>query len=314
MVTKNIDNKEIDKNMKKFIDYFDFSAERVFQGGHRVINKVKHEISRYLVKIRKWEMGVRNSKGQPCVIVSLTSYPKRFSKLDLCIKSLCLQSVKPDRIILWLGNDSSDDELNDLSRKCAKYGLEIQRDAEKNLYSHKKYYYAMQQFADDIIVTADDDLIYPRNWLKSLLEEYKAYPDCICARRVHEIVWNTDGTPARYVEWKGEAEVTEPSHNLLATTGAGTLFPPHCFASQCFVEEVFMEKAMTADDIWLKIMAVVSGRKVVWVPNKMQMPTTVDVNQTERLENVNCDGGGNDKIFMTLLHHFNLNYDHFMKN
>ena len=36
------------------------------------------------------------------LIVSLTSYPKRFSTLHLTLKSLLTQSVRPDRVILWL--------------------------------------------------------------------------------------------------------------------------------------------------------------------------------------------------------------------
>ena len=36
------------------------------------------------------------------LIVSLTSYPKRFDILPITIQSLLNQTVKPDRIILWL--------------------------------------------------------------------------------------------------------------------------------------------------------------------------------------------------------------------
>ena len=42
------------------------------------------------------------------LIVSLTSYPPRFKTLHLTIKSLLDQTVRPDRIILWIGRGAMD--------------------------------------------------------------------------------------------------------------------------------------------------------------------------------------------------------------
>jgi hypothetical protein len=39
------------------------------------------------------------------LIVSLTSYPRRFPILDFAIRSLLNQTVRPDRVILWLAED-----------------------------------------------------------------------------------------------------------------------------------------------------------------------------------------------------------------
>ena len=39
-------------------------------------------------------------KNEMKVIISLTSYPDRFVTLDICLKSLLWQRVKPNRIIL----------------------------------------------------------------------------------------------------------------------------------------------------------------------------------------------------------------------
>ena len=291
------------------------SIEKIKRGGVTVIStKLRHEALRNRIKRKDWEIGVQASKRSPEVIISLTSYPQRFLHLDLCIKSLCLQTVKPDRIILWLGNDTSEGDAELLRNIYAKYGVDIRRDKEKNLLSHKKYYYAMQEYPDDMIVTADDDLIYPEDWLESLLCCHEQHPDCICARRVHEIVWKSDGTPETYNLWNSEAHIKWPSHNLLATTGAGTLFPQRCFVPECFNLDKFMKYAKTADDIWLKIMAIISNRKVVWAVNSMPMPTTVDLEQTERLENVNCIGGGNDASFVSLCYDYGLTANFFMQN
>ena len=292
--------------------YYSLSSDMLRGGIRRVINKVNHEILRWKVQRAAWNRGTRDSQESPQIIVSLTSYPKRFPMIEMCLKSLCLQSVKPNRIILWLGNDTSKKEVYSLRERYSKYGIEVRWDDEKNLRSHKKYFYAMQEFPDDIIITADDDLIYPNDWIQSLLESYKQNPQCISARRVHQITWRQDGSPESYLKWEGEVRVDKPAHNLMATTGAGALFPPRCFGKECFNINLFMRDAQTADDIWLKAMAIVNDRKVVWAKNKMPMPTTIDLHQENKLEKVNCEGGGNDVIFRQLCKYYGLSKEDFI--
>ncbi|MBR6186202.1 MAG: glycosyltransferase family 2 protein [Clostridia bacterium] len=272
----------------------------------RVYMKIKHELLRIRVKKQEWQQGATKQKRAPEIIISLTSYPKRFPELDLCIKSLVNQKMKADRIILWLGSDTGREDMEKLESKYSSYGVEIQKDPENNFYSHKKYYYAMRSFPKAIIVTADDDLIYPSDWLESLYQSYLANPDYISARRVHRITWDPQGKPMPYISWPGDVKAKEASHGLIATTGAGALFPPGCLKEEAFHHEVFMEKAKTADDLWIKIMAVLSGKKVVWAKNSMIMPTTINLHQQDELSNQNVADGKNDKIFRDLCEYYHL--------
>lgn len=43
------------------------------------------------------------------IIVSLASFPERFSTLHICLNSLLHQTMKPNRIIVWL-DDSVDEK------------------------------------------------------------------------------------------------------------------------------------------------------------------------------------------------------------
>ena len=273
---------------------------------YRVIMKIKHEALRIRVKNAKWQFGVTKEKRDPNVMISLTSYPKRFPELDLCIKSLVNQRMKADRIVLWLGNDASPADADELRIKYAPYGVEVLRDAEQNYFSHKKYYYAMRDFPHDIVVAADDDLIYPPDWLESLYRSYLQHPECISARRVHRITWDEQGVALPYIRWLGEVKAKEPSHNLLATTGAGTLFPPGCLCEETINAEMFMKKAKNADDLWIKVMAVLSGVTIVWAKNTMIMPTTINLHQQDELTNINVANGKNDQIFRDLCDHYHL--------
>ena len=72
-----------------------------------------------------------------------------------------------------------------------------------------------------------------------------------------------------------------------------------------------MSKAKTADDLWIKIMAVVRGVKVVWAENNMIMPTTINLNQDVELANENVRNGKNDIIFRDLCSYYHLNKENF---
>ncbi|MBQ7278686.1 MAG: glycosyltransferase family 2 protein [Clostridia bacterium] len=273
---------------------------------HRVYMKIRHEALRLKVKGQKWQYGVTKDKRTPQLIVSFTSYPKRFMDLELCIKSMVNQQLKADRIILWLGNDASLEDEGRLVAKYGPYGVEIIRDPEQNLRSHKKYYYALRDLSEHIIVLADDDLIYPADWLSSLYASYQKHPDCVSARRVHRITFDEKGNPLPYLKWDGDVHPQTPSHALMATTGAGALFPPKCLIPEVLNRDVFMGKARTADDIFLKFMEIKSGVKVAWARNNMTMPTTVNLNQDEELTNINVLHGTNDIIFRDLWDHYHM--------
>ena len=92
--------------------------------------------------------------------------------------------MKADEIILWLSDDEfPNKEENILSNilKLKKNGLTIKWC--KNIKSYKKLIPALQEYSNDIIITADDDIYYPENWLKILYETHKQHPENIIAHK-----------------------------------------------------------------------------------------------------------------------------------
>ena len=73
--------------------------------------------------------GVNNNKRDTKVIVSLTSFPARIDTVYITIRSILMQSLKPDIIILWLAQEQFPEKEKELPYnllKLKKYGLTIE--------------------------------------------------------------------------------------------------------------------------------------------------------------------------------------------
>ena len=240
------------------------------------------------VEVRKAVYGVK-----PKIVVSLTSFRSRFAQLPKTLKSLLFQSVKPDAIVVWF-DEPSKEALTPELLELEKYGITYRFGVE-NLKPHKKYFYALQKFSDSIVITVDDDLIYPPDLIESLYRTWQKYPDCICGRRVHRIRFNENGTVKPYNDWLFEcSSIKNPSHELFATGVGGVLYPPHIFDGRVFDAEKIKKLCLEADDVWLKWHELRLGVKVVWAKNNMIHPPIVQGSQKIALSSENVQGNKND--------------------
>ncbi|NQQ32727.1 glycosyltransferase family 2 protein [Streptococcus suis] len=264
------------------------------------LNDVASFFTRIYVQNKKLSIGTNNSEERnQRIIASLTSYPARIDILSVTIKSILLQSMKADKVILWLGSDSQNVELPESIIELKKYGLEI-RFVEDNIMPHKKYFYAMQEFPSDIIITFDDDVIYSPFTISSLVKTHRAFPKCVCARRAHRIILE-DGDMIPYSKWEFNCtSVTKPSHLLFATGVGGVLYPPKSLYKDALDISRVKNECLRADDVWLKIMETLADTKVVWTKCLLIVPPDVKENQTLGLAQGNVNRNQND-IYMTNL-------------
>lgn len=211
--------------------------------------------------------GVTDAKREQELIVSLTTIPERIGTIHLCLESLLRQSIKPDRIILWLSESNepsrpkiSAGELPPALTKLVQRGLEI-RWCE-DIRSFRKIMPALRAFPDALIVTADDDIFYPRNWLRKLYAAYQREPQYIHCHRAHLIKYNPSGVPLPYRQWNFLAPGHQgPSLDLFPTTGGGVLYAPGHLHREVLNEQAFLELCPKADDVWLKVMSIMNDVK-----------------------------------------------------
>lgn len=230
------------------------------------------------------------------LIVSLTSFPARINRLWLVIESMLRQDEKPDMIILWLSKcqfptlDSLPNRLLNLQERGLKIEL---RDGD--LRSHKKYYYALQEYPNDIIVTIDDDVFYHSCLLKHLRQCSIKFPNNVCCTNSACITFNQDSLLLPYTKWKRDVNPEKPNFFIFPIGIGGVLYPPKVLYNKCLDQDVFMKHCPKADDVWLNIMTKLAGHLAVQTGYYSSFLPIMNRNNV-KLTHTNLQGGNDIQI------------------
>lgn len=218
---------------------------------------------------------ISNSKRERKIIVSLTTYNKRIYDVYLTIESLFNQTVKADKIVLWLAEDEFDFENIPLTLKQQmERGLEI--NFVKDIKSYKKIIPALKKYSEDFIITIDDDIFYANDMIENLFRTYKKEPESIICYRAHGIRISKNHLKP-YKKWKHEVNKNFEGQ-LFLTSGGGTLFFPGSFDEEVFNEKIFMKDCPNADDIWINAMLIKNKKRIKMVDDLRRWKEVVVIN------------------------------------
>lgn len=229
------------------------------------------------------------------LVVSLTSFPARIQTVHRTIKTILGQSVRPEKTILWLAPSQFPNRRGDLPqelKELTRYGLEIKWCDD--IRSYKKLIPTLKLYPCKTIVTADDDVLYPRFWLEKLWQEHIKHPTSVIVHRARKI--EHDGRAIKpYRQWPILTSAMKPERFLVLQTGiGGVLYPVGCFTEEIFNEKVFREVAPNADDIWFWAMAVLNGKCVRQVYSYERTFPAIEGTQEVSLSQKNYSDGEND--------------------
>jgi hypothetical protein len=253
----------------------------------------------------------RNFVESSRVIVSLTSFPARIDEAHLAIYTLLDQTRKADVVVLWLASEEFPEGEKSLPPKLLalkKRGLEI-RWCE-NIGSFKKLIPALREFPDDVLITADDDLLYGKDWLQGLLNGYAAHPKDINCSRMRRIKFDGNGRIMPYTEWGGLQNYADnPDASCLnwPTTGGGVLYPPGSFDPHALDHGLALKLCPTADDVWFWAMCAINGKKFRLVKKHAKEFPFVSASKqlhAPRLGAINIGGKRNNVQIEAVLAHF----------
>ena len=193
-------------------------------------------------------VGVEQAESDsPRLIVSLTSFPARIKTVNYTIESIMLQRKKANMVVLWLADEQFPNKEKDLPKRLLRltdYGLTIKWC--KDIRSYKKLIPSLESFPDDIIVTADDDIWYPPEWLERLYNSYLKEPNLIHAHRALQVT-GENGKINKYIDWG--TQIFAPQE------------PSYCwhFTGN---REKFLSMAPSVDDIWFWAMAILQHTRI----------------------------------------------------
>lgn len=236
-------------------------------------------------------------------IVSLTSYPARIRLIKETISSLKNQSVQIKKIVLYLAESQFPQKEKDLPESLLnlvdeQFCIEW---TKEDIRSYKKLLPALQQFPDEIIITADDDVIYPQDWAERLLKSYAVDKDCIHCLRGRDIkVNNREIEP--YSRWRLIKQPLFPSYKILPTGVGGCLYTKALLDQEIFDKDKYMSLAKDADDIWFWSMALKKGTKIKIAHPSLTKPKIIEGTQDTALWNDNVTR--NDSVIKSILNSY----------
>lgn len=233
------------------------------------------------------------------LIISFTSFPARIEKVWMVVECLKRQSCLPKKIILWLSKEqfASENSIPESLRNLVDELFEI-RMVDDDIRSHKKYYYAFNEYPSMNVVTVDDDVFYHPNVIMDLVNNSRLNPECIIANTTTQMVFK-EGKIEPYSKWNKNV-LPHDRDNLVQIGIGGVLYPPHLLPIMTQDKNVFMAIAPMADDLWLNAMAQINGIPVIQSVNKY-LPLPI-LNTTPSLSQTNVGHGGNDDQLEKIRH------------
>lgn len=237
------------------------------------------------------------------VIISMTSFPAAIKYAEQSIETILKGTVLPDKIIinLVLSNFEDKNILNPLQSLSQRYPIVVINDCPIEYHSYLKLIPTLKLHPNDIIVTVDDDIVYPPDMLERLLKTHRMYPEDIIAMRCKLV---DPEKPYRFwKKFRRKHSLLKRRHKnprIMQTGVSGVLYPPNSLKKEMLDPELFTQIAPTADDIWFWAAAIANNRYVTPVPfadsrvNELPKPAEISLKTTNFK-------GGSDKNFEALM-------------
>jgi hypothetical protein len=187
------------------------------------------------------------------LVVTMTTHGKRLGRVHVALESIARGRSRPRRLMLWLDDDlqATPPAVERLRRR----GLEVFTVAP-GLGVHTKYYPYVSSLPHHTLamVTSDDDIIYPTDWLEGLELASRRDPTIVHCYRAHRLLLDGDKIMS-YASWPPCTD-TAPSILTFGTSVSGQVFPPAFLDILRDEGTGFLEVAPKADDVWLHRVAV----------------------------------------------------------
>lgn len=242
------------------------AARRAYRIGRKRVKRASSHVLLWALRLRN-RFTRESALGASEVVVSLTSYGSRLRTVAYAIESIASGSARPRRLILWLDDEAAYARRPRALRRLEARGLEVR--VTVNYGPHTKYFPTLGDALRDhlALVTADDDILYPRSWLSRLLSAAAVEAEAVSCYRA-AVATPAGDRLAPYNSWPRCTD-DRPSLAHLATGVSGVYYPRQMLHALAERGTDFQRWSPKADDIWLHWVALRAGvavRQISRVP------------------------------------------------
>ena len=224
--------------------------------------KIKHKNPK--IKDVKLSLPCLNTNPRtPKIILSLTTFPDRINSVSKTIKTLLNQTLKPDKVILWLAFEQfpkKEQELPNDLLELKNFGLDIKWC--EDIKSYKKLIPSLIEFENDIIITFDDDIYYDENIVKRLYDAHLEDREAVVVNRYSRIYFKNDKMKFLKSSKLYFSNPPKPSLLNVIIGCGGVLYPPKSLSPNVLNKQEFMSLIPTHDDIWFWLNAILNNTKI----------------------------------------------------
>lgn len=197
------------------------------------------------------------------IIISLTSWKKRIQNVPMVIQSILTGTKTPDKIVLNL----STDEFSLKDKELPTYLLMLKETnkieinwVKENTKAFKKIIPTMKLYPESVVISIDDDIIYPEFFLEKMVSKYNETGNII--------TW-----------WDSKI------NNIPFVTGDSTLYDTEKLTP--FIYEKLTQEIINsnADDIWYSWCIRQLGLNITPITNYKSAKYFCHFNDIDRLSN-----------------------------
>lgn len=219
---------------------------------------------------------LHGSTIEELVSINITTTHARLNLCSQTVWSLIHQSVLPAQIVLWVSSEKylADDGISSIPLWVHEINS-IRNDilAIKwvgNIGPYRKIIPALRSADEnDILVYADDDVVYGANWLIKLLDKFKKNQDKVVASRVRELKRNLLGSVKSYLYSTIIYKEKIVKKDYVITGVGGVVIKKSHIASNYIELDDFVRICPTTDDLWISKILELSSTTVLVCPQAM---------------------------------------------
>lgn len=195
------------------------------------------------------------------IIVSFTTIDSRINYIKPMVDSILSQTVQPDRLEVYLSDHPSlfiggidqgipPDKVPQFLRDYEKQ-RKLTLKYTDNIGPARKLIPCLQENwgTNNIIITVDDDVIYPSHTIENLVTAYKQH-GCVITMRGKQPTFNKYNViEANYLRWHPLKHQYKDLHAFITGAG-GVLYKTSFFSEKVLNIKMLLETCPLADDIW----------------------------------------------------------------